>query len=72
MQRRKLLEYPVFKQGCDREHRRARFERDAFALLPRPDADSGRSGALIPFEVGQHSAAMWGRIPLGSGALFGL
>src|SRR5204862_3648280 len=34
-------------------------------------ADSGRSGALIPFEVGQHSAAMWGRIPLGSGALFG-
>jgi len=35
-------------------------------------ADSGRSGALIPFEVGQHSAAMWGRIPLGSGALFGL
>jgi hypothetical protein len=35
-------------------------------------ADSGRSGALIPFEVGQRSAAMWGRIPLGSGALFGL
>src|SRR5215471_12399537 len=34
-------------------------------------ADSGRSGALVPFEVGQHSAAMWGRIPLGSGALFG-
>jgi hypothetical protein len=36
-----------------------------------PAADSGRSGALIPFEVGQRSAAMWGRIPLGSGALFG-
>jgi len=35
-------------------------------------ADSGRSGALIPFEVGQRSVAMWGRIPLGSGALFGL
>ena len=35
-------------------------------------ADSGRSGALIPFEVGQHSAAMWGRTPPGSGALFGL
>jgi len=34
-------------------------------------ADSGRSGALIPLEVGQHSAAMWGSIPLGSGALFG-
>jgi lipoate-protein ligase A len=35
-------------------------------------ADSGRSGALFPFEVGQRSAAMWGRIPLGSGALFEL
>jgi hypothetical protein len=35
-------------------------------------ADSGRSGALIPFEVGQRSVAMWGRIPLGSGALFRL
>jgi hypothetical protein len=35
-------------------------------------ADSGRSGALIPFEVGQRSARMWGKIPLGSGALFRL
>ena len=35
-------------------------------------ADSGQSGALIPFEVGQYPAAMWGRIPLGSGALFRL
>jgi hypothetical protein len=35
-------------------------------------ADSGRSGALIPFEVGQRSVAMWGRIPLGSGAVFRL
>jgi hypothetical protein len=35
-------------------------------------ADSGRSGALIPFEVGQCSAAMWGSIPLGSGAFFKL
>lgn len=35
-------------------------------------ADSGRSGALIPFEVGQRSARMWGKIPLGSGALFQL
>jgi hypothetical protein len=26
-------------------------------------------GPVIPFEVGQHSVAMWGRIPLGSGAL---
>jgi hypothetical protein len=32
-------------------------------------ADSGRSGALIPFEVGQRSAAMWGSIPPGSGTL---
>jgi two-component system sensor histidine kinase/response regulator len=31
----------------------------------------GRSGALIPFEVGQCSAAMWGRVPAGR-ALFRL
>ena len=38
--------------------------------LSRLGADSGPSGALIPFEVGQRSVVMWGRIPLGSGALF--
>ena len=45
---------------------------DAEDFVSQSDADSGRSGALIPFEVGQRSVAMWGRIPLGSGALFGL
>jgi hypothetical protein len=29
----------------------------------RQCAYSGRSGAVIPFEVGQDSAGMWGRIP---------
>jgi len=52
---------------------RKRFEKERPRLGPLEEiADSGRSGALIPFEVGQHSVAMWGRIPLGSGALFGL
>ena len=33
------------------------------------DPSAFRYGALIPFEVGQRSVAMWGRIPLGSGAV---
>ena len=34
-------------------------------------ADSGRSGALIPIEVGQSFRSKWGAVPAGSGALFG-
>ncbi|MEO8591850.1 MAG: hypothetical protein ABI759_00885, partial [Candidatus Solibacter sp.] len=47
-------------------------QRLAVPATPAAVADSARSGALIPFEVGHRSAAMWGRIPLGSGASFGL
>ena len=55
-----------FSSGADK-----RVEIGRKADASDSSADSGRSGALIPFEVGQRSAAMWGRIPLGSGALFG-
>jgi ferredoxin len=41
-----------------------------FALDDLP-ADSGRSGALIPIEVGQSFRSKWGAVPAGSGALFG-
>ena len=36
-----------------------------------PVADSGRSVAVIPFEVGQGFRLKWGGIPVGSGAFSG-